>query len=406
MSDLTPDIRLRLNPRVRIGFSSLAEPHAEHEAHRLPLGPHGLVLVEAFRNPASVSETMTELKPRFRGSLEWVATLRLITQLKESGILLPEDSTDEQAPQAAGFDSPSVHVAMLDDLPRTNAFIEAIEKLVQPGDVVAEIGTGSGVLAAAAARAGASKVFAIERKNVADAARQFFNNNGLDDRIEIIRGDSTCIELPESADFIIGEIFGHDALDENALESFLDARRRLLKPGGRFLPRSVTVCAVPVELPDDVLQRRRFTDASLAEWKSAYEFDFSALKAWQTGFDDGFLPKPEDAARFRRLAPPTRLPEIDFARNDSSIVKFEQTIEIIEAGRIDGVLTWFELDLGSDIRLSTDPMKPASGNHWRAPVHLLGSPYEVAAGALVRLRYENGSGARTSATAAPVEADA
>ena len=52
--------------------------------------------------------------------------------------------------------------AMLLDVNRNSAYENAIRSLVKPGDVVIDAGTGTGLLAMIAARAGAKKVFAIE----------------------------------------------------------------------------------------------------------------------------------------------------------------------------------------------------------------------------------------------------
>ena len=65
-------------------------------------------------------------------------------------------------------------VKMLNDRARTDAFIRAIEATVRPGDVVVDLGTGTGVLALAAARAGARRVYAIEASGVGRAARSVF----------------------------------------------------------------------------------------------------------------------------------------------------------------------------------------------------------------------------------------
>ena len=45
----------------------------------------------------------------------------------------------------ATFDSPSSHVALLEDRTRTSAFIAALDELVRPDDVVVDIGTGTGI---------------------------------------------------------------------------------------------------------------------------------------------------------------------------------------------------------------------------------------------------------------------
>ncbi|WP_310450204.1 50S ribosomal protein L11 methyltransferase [Sulfuritalea sp.] len=101
------------------------------------------------------------------------------------------------------------------DEERTMAFAKAIAATVRPGDVVVDMGTGSGVLAMLAARAGAKKVYAIEidRSNIAtlDAV---FRANGLEDRIVLIHGDVCKVDLPEKVDVIIGEMIATALIEE------------------------------------------------------------------------------------------------------------------------------------------------------------------------------------------------
>ena len=62
-----------------------------------------------------------------------------------------------------GAFNPSYHYEMLIDQRRVKPFEEAIRSAISSSDVVLDIGTGSGILAILAARAGAKKVYAIER---------------------------------------------------------------------------------------------------------------------------------------------------------------------------------------------------------------------------------------------------
>ena len=64
------------------------------------------------------------------------------------------------------------HRYMLRDRIRNNIFQKAIFQTVKPGQVVMDMGAGSGILSVFAARAGARKVYAIERTTIAAFARE------------------------------------------------------------------------------------------------------------------------------------------------------------------------------------------------------------------------------------------
>src|SRR5215475_9662719 len=94
---------------------------------------------------------------------------------------------------------------MVGDALRFPAYREAILQAVRPGDSVVDIGSGPGVFALLACKAGARKVYAIDTESVVEFGKQFSVANDFSDRIVFLRGDSRRILLPERANVIISD---------------------------------------------------------------------------------------------------------------------------------------------------------------------------------------------------------
>jgi predicted RNA methylase len=129
---------------------------------------------------------------------------------------------------------------MIRDRVRTEAFRRAIESVVRPGDVVLDVGAGSGILSLFAARAGAACVYAVERTTVAAVAQGLAAANGVAEIVQVFHGDVREIELPGRVDVIVSEWLGGFGIDEGMLGPVIAARDRWLKPGGVMIPRLVT----------------------------------------------------------------------------------------------------------------------------------------------------------------------
>lgn len=140
---------------------------------------------------------------------------------------------------------PKCHFEMLHDTARNRAYQEALERAIRPGMTVLEIGTGSGLLAMMAARAGAASVITCEMDwRLAETARAIVAANGFEKIVTVVDRHSTELEigrdLPGRADVLVAEVFGHMLLNEAALPVFAHARRHLLKPDAAIIPAAAS----------------------------------------------------------------------------------------------------------------------------------------------------------------------
>src|SRR5438876_6163650 len=95
--------------------------------------------------------------------------------------------------------------AMIADEQRTAAYARALEARITDGAVVADVGTGSGIMAMIACRAGACRVYALEPDDIIQVAREAAAANGFADRICFIQAASSELDLPEPVDGIVSD---------------------------------------------------------------------------------------------------------------------------------------------------------------------------------------------------------
>src|SRR5207249_2278568 len=93
------------------------------------------------------------------------------------------------------YEFPSIHNDMIYDEHRVGAYRQAIEHTIRGGDVVVDVGTGTGILAFLCLQAGASRVHAIDRSPVLAWARRLAQSNGMADRIIFHEADSRDVRL-------------------------------------------------------------------------------------------------------------------------------------------------------------------------------------------------------------------
>ena len=272
------------------------------------------------------------------------------------------------------YDSLRIHDLMLSDSIRTQTYQRAIQANVKEGDVVIDVGTGTGILALFAAKAGAKKVYAIERTGIIDLARQITKDNGLDDRIEFIKAEAEDLDLPEKADCIVSEWLGVFAVQENMLPSVASVRDRFLKPEGKLLPEMV---GLSLSLVED----KELYDEKIGKWnKQPYGLDYAKLAFFQA--NDVHV---ATFARDNLLCDPVRIINLDMKCAIDSNFKLEKHFKVARGGICHGLAGWFSAVFPGKIILDTAPDQPLT--QWCQTFFPIVEPVQVSRGEEVLVRF-------------------
>lgn len=260
----------------------------------------------------------------------------------------------------------SFHRSMVVDDSRTQTFLKAILSAVRPGEVVLDIGAGTGILSLFACSAGARHVYAVEQGPVVGVARELADANGVGDRITFLEGWSTEIELPEPADVLVTETIGNAGFEEGILRWVGDARKRLLVPGARVLPGRLTLMATAVDCPIDYEE--------VSHWRgSLYGIDFrsasrrAARQLW-----------PVDLSPAHVVCDPVALVEADLCSGSWSAPSGDGVVEARRDGTVHGIGLWFTTILGPDHELSNPP--GTADSSWSQVLLPIDEPFPVQAG--------------------------
>jgi type I protein arginine methyltransferase len=237
---------------------------------------------------------------------------------------------------------------MISDHIRTDAYAHALEHDIRVGDIVADIGTGPGILALLACRFGAKKVYAFEPCGVIELAREIAAANGFADRIEFISKKSTESSLPERVNAIISDVHGILPFFDHGLVSVIDARERFLAPGGRMIPQSDTVWIAGVHAPE--LHRE-----SLEPWSGRpYGFDMSAACLRTTNsISQCFLTSTDQLS-----LEPRCLATLDYMTLKQADLHATVSWTVEHASQVHGIALWFESVLTDGVTLTNRPGAP------------------------------------------------
>ena len=135
------------------------------------------------------------------------------------------------------------HFNMLHDKMRMEYFENAINMVVQPNDVVLELGSGTGVLSYFASKK-AKKVYSVEyNEELVEASRKILSyNNCLN--VEVIHADAFEYVPPEPVQVVICEMLHVGLLRERQLEVIKMFKENYVKKFGETLPTFIPAASI------------------------------------------------------------------------------------------------------------------------------------------------------------------
>lgn len=271
---------------------------------------------------------------------------------------------------------------MMQDAVRTSAYANAIaQNSIDFRDkTVMDVGTGSGILAWFAVKAGARKVYAVEASGVAKRAAALMDANGLSGRIVVLQQTVETVVLPpgEVIDIIVSEPMGFMLIHERMLESYIIARDMFLRPGGRMFPSTGTILAAP--FTDPALWAEQM--GKIAFWYTTdfYGLDLTCL-ADDAAVDHFSQPVVGYVDPTTLLCNQTVSHAIDFEKDaPASLHDMTLPFDFVSSktALCHGLAVWFDVSfIGSTttLVLSTSPYAP--GTHWYQCRLLLKEPLAV-----------------------------
>ncbi len=263
------------------------------------------------------------------------------------------------------FEFPSVHAGMLFDDVRVGKYSEAIRRVVKKGDIVADIGTGTGLLAFLCLKAGASRVHAIERSPAIRWAKAIAESNGFCDRIVFHNQDSRFYDLPEKVDVVVSELIGHIAFEEGMVESLFDAKERFLAPDGVIIPQQV-------QLKVALVEENEIYSECIDCWQPIEGIDYSVMR--EEAVKTCYITELNSQ---NLLSESKTFFAVNFREGQRPNLSGSNNFSVCRAGKINGLAIWFEACLCPEVILSSGP---EAKTHWRQCFAPLTLPMEVKVG--------------------------
>lgn len=275
---------------------------------------------------------------------------------------------------------------MLQDAVRTSTYRRSIVENVSDfaGKTVMDIGAGSGILSFFAAQTGAKLVYAVEASSMGEVIRALADSNDFGgSEIKVLMKALETIkdeEVPDKVDCLVSEPIGTFLFNERMIETYLCARDRFLKPGGKMFPNVGNLCIAPFS--DTMLHWEQQNKNGF--WKNTSFYGVDLTAALKRCTKEHFCQPVVDYINPDCLVAKHHTMRFDFATiSIESLQNIDMPFdfEISQPCLIHGIAGWFDAVFeGSQttVTLSTAPWCP--GTHWYQIRFLLETPLAVNAG--------------------------
>lgn len=247
-----------------------------------------------------------------------------------------------------------LHRKLLGDAARNQAFHAALKKVIAPGKTtVADLGAGTGFLSFLARQLGAQHCTLVEYSDTLELAQQLARKNRITD-LTFMRAHSAEVRKPPQVDVVVSETLGNYALEENLLETLVDARR-YLKKNGIIIPGRLRQYVAPVIAP------RLQTELDI--WRDV-GFGIDLQAAREISLNNMYVKRI--VATDIGAASTTKLwDDLDFTPDAKAPASRRQKIvkwSSAQSETIYGFALWWDCELVPGIHISTSPHDPVT--HW------------------------------------------
>lgn len=290
----------------------------------------------------------------------FVGILKLLKQFVSSSPRLRELLYDQY--NQSEFANLYEHEKMLADSVRINTYKKAIDKLVRPGDVVLDLGTGTGILALFAAQQHAAQVYAIDHSDFIRVAKAIAQHNHFPD-IEFIQTNSRDFKPEVKFDCIVHEQMGDYLLNENMVKNLLDLKKRLLKQGGKIIPGKFELYLEPVQLEEPF-------EVPFVWENKLHGIDFSFLNGQQEILE-AYKPavylqewlEARAARHFLCEASPVLSFDLNLLHSETELPRSVKISKpVVRPGSFDSFCLFFKVIFDEEIQFDTSPF--STKTHW------------------------------------------